>query len=166
MYIFGWLMALLFFIFCVHMPLQHACRDTVQQARAIERQVSAIRMDKQHYGDGRADESLAKQQKAVDEALPDSIGQSRLLSMLQQAALHHGIALTALTPSKPIQQDELLVQPVRISCETDYFSLLAFLREIHGQGRFLRLDEASVHSKDGRLTCELTVSAFAMPVEE
>ena len=151
--------------FAVHRPLQAAGATERQAARAAEAQVALIQQDRTAHLEQGQDQKLVAAQQTADAALPDTADTGALLSLLQQTALAQGIQLTAVSPHPLQPQAKVMRQPVKVSCEADYFSLLAYLRALEASGRFLQLEEASITSTNGHLHCELTFVAFAMPVE-
>lgn len=160
----GAVLCLLLFWLGVHRPLQAASQEEWQAAHETSSQAAVIQRDREAHADnGKQDKKLAARQQQADAALPDDLALSRLLADLQQAALQHGVMLTGVSPGKVQREEELLRQPVQVRCEADYFSLLSFLKQLDAEERFLQLEQVKIQSTGGRLSCELTLAAFALP---
>lgn len=154
----------LLWIFFVHRPLMGMQADAVAKRQGIHEKIVRIENYKNAHLDMKAyDTELRDKQKAVDTALPDHLSDAEYLMDVQRSALSHGIRLTKVVPGKKAQADGIVKMPVQIEGQTDYFSLLDFLRERQEQGRFLSFDRTKVQAKDGVLLVSMRVFLYAMP---
>ncbi|MCI6159456.1 MAG: type 4a pilus biogenesis protein PilO [Selenomonadaceae bacterium] len=157
------LLALLWFFF-VHRPLTGMQAEAIAKRQSRQEKIVRIENYKNAHLDVKAyDTQLRDKQKAVDTALPDHLSYAEYLTEIQRAALSHGIRLTKVLPGKKEQADGLWKMPLEIEGQTDYFSLLDFLRDIEEQGRFLSFDQTRVQAKDGALLVSMRVFLYAMP---
>ena len=156
-----WLSAAFFYF--VHIPLQEETRQLEQEAQDLSRQIIDIENFankhqnlKEYAGD------ISKRQEKADRALPNTLEQSAIISLLQQHALNRGIRLVSITPGQTKTEHELIMLPIRLSLNCNYFQLLDFLKSLQEDERFLQISRLDAHSADDKLTFEIEAVAYAM----
>ena len=110
--------------------------------------------------DARAhEEALAARGAAAEKRLPKSMGQGSFLELLE--AQHEQLTLAAVVPGETAKESGALRLPLEVEIDGDYFHLLAFLKELEKSERFVRMENAEIHSDDGRLHVKIRLSIFA-----
>lgn len=94
--------------------------------------------------------------------LPATLAQDKFIDELYRAADFHRVQLVAVNADEAISEEKFQSQVVRVKLETDYISLLNFIREILDGERLTSLERFYVESAEGRiLSCELSFKIFA-----
>ena len=107
------------------------------------------------------EEALAARGVAAEKRLPKSMGQGSFLELLEREAQHEQLTLAAVVPGETAKEGGALRLPLEVEIDGDYFHLLAFLKELEKSERFVRMENAEIHSDDGRLHVKIRLSIFA-----
>lgn len=159
------LLALTGFYFLVHRPLTAYTAAVQAEAHQEHLEVVAVVNFRNAHPDRKAyEQELAQHVARAEAQLPRELQQGQLLHEIQQLALLHHVSLQRVLPAEAYQEGGLLVLPLQIACEADYFSLLDLLRDLRHAARFLKVAGIQLESGDGgRLVCKLELRAYAMP---
>lgn len=159
------LLALTGFYFLVHRPLTAYTAAVQAEAHQEHLEVVAVVNFRNAHPDRAAyEQELAQHVARAEAQLPRELQQGQLLQEIQQLALRHHVSLRGILPEPAYQEGGLLVLPLRLDCEADYFALLDLLRDLRHAARFLKVAGLQVETgKQGRLHCQLELRAYAMP---
>lgn len=159
------LLAVILFYFLVHCPLRAYMQAAEAETAEVRREVVAVVNFKNAHPDRKAyEQELAQHVARAEAQLPREMQQGQLLHEIQQLALLHHVSLQRVLPAEAYQEGGLLVLPLQIACEADYFALLDLLRDLRHAARFLKVAGIQLESGDGgRLVCKLELRAYAMP---
>ncbi len=159
-------LVLLFFLF-VHQPLmasRAAEQEKQQQSEMLYRQVANFK--NAHINESDPGQSLEVRKKQTDAHLPDALQQREFLQALQRIAAGNGVHITQVKPERLVEGEGFAYIPIALTVETDYFSLLDFLRELENMDRFVRITEFSVAQDKGKLRCEIKLSIYVSRLEK
>ena len=99
---------------------------------------------------------------AMKKFLPPTFMQDEFIDELYRAAQLHKAQIISVRADEIISEEKFQSQTVSVKLETDYVSLLNFLREILDGERLTRLENFSATSAgDGIVSCELSFKIFA-----
>lgn len=159
------LLAVILFYFLVHRPLRDYTQAAEAETANVHREVVAVVNFKNAHPDRQAyEQELAQHVARAEAQLPRELQQGQLLQEIQQLALLHHVSLRRVLPAEAYQEGGLLVLPLQIACEADYFSLLDLLRDLRHAARFLKIAGIEMEScADGHIVCKLELRAYAMP---
>lgn len=108
---------------------------------------------------------VAEKERQLDAArnfLPATMMQDKFIDELYRAAEFNNVRLISVQADEISDGDEIQTQVITVKSESDYFSLLNFIREILDGGRLVDLENFSVTvSNDGILNCDLRFKIFA-----
>lgn len=94
--------------------------------------------------------------------LPPTLAQDKFIGALYQAADVNKVRLVSVHMGEIISEEKFQTQAVNLSLETDYISLLNFIREIIDGERLTRLENFSAtNASNGIISCELVFKIFA-----
>ena len=103
---------------------------------------------------------------AAREFLPATIEQDKFIDELYRAADSCKVWLTEVQAGEIISSDEFQAQVLTVKTESDYVSLLNFIREIQDGRRLTRLENFLATSEDyGIIFSELSFKIFAEPIK-
>ena len=101
----------------------------------------------------------------LDEArkfLPPTISQDKFIDELYRTADLQRIRIISIQAGEIISAEEFQSQVMSVKLETDYISLMNFIREILDGGRLTMLERFSAESVEGKIiSCELSFKIFA-----
>lgn len=94
--------------------------------------------------------------------LPPTLAQDKFIDELYHAADFCNVQLVSVQTSEINSSNEIQSQVVTVTLETDYISLMNFIREILDGGRLTSLEKISAESSAGKIiSCELSFKIFA-----
>lgn len=159
------LLLLILFYALVHCQFRDYTVAAYAETKEARDEIVDIVNFKNAHPDRKAYEQELAQHVARSEAqLPRELQQGPLLQEIQQLARLHHVSLQRIIPAEAYQEGGLLVQPLQIACEADYFSMLDLLRDLRHAVRFLKVAGIQMESrKDGHLICKLELRAYALP---
>ena len=131
-----------------------------RRLREVEREILEL---KARYENLTALVELKEQQlDAARNFLPSTLEQDKFIDVLYRSAELCGVQLMSVQTGEEISAQEVQTQIVTVKLETDYISLLNFIRESLDGGRLVSLEKFSVNSAgDKILLCELNFKIFA-----
>ena len=95
--------------------------------------------------------------------LPSTLEQDKFIDELYHTAEFCGVRIVSIQAGEIISAEEFQSQVVNVSLETDYISLLNFIREILDGGRLTALEKFSAENEEGKIiSCELSFKIFAV----
>ncbi len=151
-----------FFCF-VHIPAREDLCLLREEAALVSGEIVDIENFTNKHRDLKAyTEDIKKQLEKAKHALPDTVEQSSVVSLLQHHALIKGIQLTSITPGQTKREHDLLMLPIRVKINCNYFQLLDFLKALEEDDRFVKINQLCVHETDGRLSFEIETTVYAM----
>ena len=110
-------------------------------------------------------EFVAQKDSELDAALnflPTTLAQEKFIDELYQAADFNKVRLTSVQAEESISAEEIQSQVITVTLESDYISLLNFLRETLDGRRLVSLENFSVESLGNSiLSCRLALKIFA-----
>ena len=107
-------------------------------------------------------EDVGKRHERAERALPGELKQSDVIGMLQRNALRYQIQLVSVSPGQIKKESSLMVLPIQIKLNCDYFQLLDFLQSLQEEERFIKLDKLCARTVDNRLSFEIEAAVYAM----
>lgn len=159
------LCAVIFFVL-QNFVWEFARRDTVnmqletRRLREIEREISEL---KARHGSLKT--FVTKKDRELDAArefLPSEPSQEKFIDEIYRAADLQRAQIISVRASEISDGDELQSQTVTVTLETDYISLVNFIREILDGKRLTALEKFSVTGTGRKiLSCELTFQIFS-----
>lgn len=94
--------------------------------------------------------------------LPSTLAQDEFIAELYRAAEFSQARIIFVQSSEIISGEEFQAQVVSVKLETEYISLLNFIREVSDGGRLTSLERFSLESAGGKiLSCDLSFKIFA-----
>ena len=151
------------FFYFVHIPLQEETQQLEREAKDLSAQIIAVEnFANKHQDIKEYSAAISKRQEKADRALPDSLEQSTVISLLQHHALNQQIQLVSITPGQTKTEHELIMLPIQIKLNCNYFQFLDFLKAIQEDGRFLQISRLGAHSTDDKLSFEIEATVYAM----
>ena len=101
----------------------------------------------------------------LDEAqifLPPTLTQERFIDELYRTAEFRDVKIISIRSGEVNSSEELQAQVISVKLETDYISLMNFIREILDGGRLITLEKISLEKFSRNiLSCELSFKIFA-----
>ena len=104
---------------------------------------------------------LLQRQQQADKALPDNLEQGEFIARLQHMALAHKLTLKKLLPGEVQSETGLLMLPVQVEMQGDYFAMLSFLRALQHEERFMQFKQLALNTQEGGLVGKFTLVIFA-----
>ncbi|MBR2216316.1 MAG: hypothetical protein IJ849_11270 [Selenomonadaceae bacterium] len=155
------LLATLFWV-GVHEPLMAEIEATdAQQKNIAQAEIDLENFLNRHPDRDAYTAELKARESYLAGLLPEEMNESDFIAFLERKALRHGVLILGVTPGEGYVVAGCRAHPIDLTLETDYFSLLAFLREVEGD-RFLRWEGGTIESDEGKLTCRLKLTIFAL----
>ena len=112
---------------------------------------------------------IAAKENELDAArnfLPSTPAQDKFIDELYRAAEVCRAQIVSVQASETISAENFQAQVVSVGLETEYISLLNFIREIIDGGRLVSLERFSLRgADDGIISCELDFKIFAEPIK-
>ena len=98
--------------------------------------------------------------------LPPTIAQDKFIDELYRSAESQRAQIISVKADEIISAEEIQEQVITVNLETDYISLLNFIREVLDGERLTNLENFYIESLEGKiLSCELTFKIFAEPIK-
>ncbi len=110
-------------------------------------------------------EDTERQLDAAQIFLPTTLMPDKFIDELYQAADFSQARLISVQAGDIHAADEIQSQVVTVKLQTNYISLLNFIREVLDGGRFVSLEKFSVEGGD-ILTCTLDFKIFSAPSQK
>lgn len=131
-----------------------------RRLREVEREILTL---KDRHGDLTAlIEAKENELDAMRNFLPPTLAQDKFIGELYRAAEFHRVQITSVQAEELISAEEIQSQVVSVNLETDYISLLNFIREILDGERMTRLEDFLITSADDNIiSCDLSFKIFA-----
>lgn len=160
---FLWFSLTIAFAFLVHLPLMEEVEEIRRETGLVSQEVISIEnFTNKHVNLKEYAEDIGKQHERAEKALPSELEQSAVIGMLQRNALRHQIRLVSVSPGQIKKESRLMVLPIQIKLNCDYFQLLDFLQSLQEEERFMKLDQLCVRTIDDRLSFEIEAAVYAM----
>ena len=131
-----------------------------RRLRDVEREI--LQLKARHENLSAFVEQKESELDAMKKFLPTTLMQDKFIDELYRAADIHKAQIISVRADEIISEEKFQSQTVSVKLETDYVSLLNFLREISDGERLTRLENFSATSEgDGIVSCELSFKIFA-----
>jgi len=131
-----------------------------RRLRDVEREI--LQLKARHENLSAFVEQKESELDAMKKFLPTTLMQDKFIDELYRAAEVHKAQIISVRADEIISEEKFQSQTVSVKLETDYASLLNFLREISDGERLTRLENFSATSEgDGIVSCELSFKIFA-----
>lgn len=104
---------------------------------------------------------VERERERVAGLLPDEMLTAFFLHDVKSAADRTGMRLRELVPEEAVEENDLLLLPVRASMTGDYFSFLRFLQSLQNGSRLVQIDSMDVAQKGAALDCRLKFKIFS-----
>ena len=131
-----------------------------RRLRDVEREI--LQLKARHENLSAFVEQKESELDAMKKFLPTTLMQDKFIDELYRAAEVHKAQIISVRADEIISEEKFQSQTVSVKLETDYASLLNFLREISDGERLTRLENFSATSEgDGIISCELSFKIFA-----
>lgn len=131
-----------------------------RRLRDVEREI--LQLKARHENLSAFVEQKESELDAMKKFLPPTLMQDKFIDELYRAAEVHKAQIISVRADEIISEEKFQSQTVSVKLETDYASLLNFLREISDGERLTRLENFSATSAgDGIVSCELSFKIFA-----
>lgn len=131
-----------------------------RRLRDVEREI--LQLKARHENLSEFVEQKESELDAMKKFLPTTLMQDKFIDELYRAAEVHKAQIISVRADEIISEEKFQSQTVSVKLETDYASLLNFLREISDGERLTRLENFSATSAgDGIISCELSFKIFA-----
>lgn len=153
----------IWFFYFVHVPLLESSAQLEDETKKLSEEIIAI----ENFSNGHPNlreyaADIARQREMADRALPDRMEESAVISLLQQHALQQQTRLVSIIPGQLQREQDLLMLPIQLRLDCNYFQLLDFLNAIQSDDRFLRINRLAAHSKDGKIAFEVEAIIYAV----
>lgn len=147
-------------------PMQREILTTELETRRLrELERSIVELKARH---GNLESLIAETERQLDAArtfLPTTLMPDKFIDELYQAADFSQARLISVQAGDIHAADEIQSQVVTVKLQTNYISLLNFIREVLDGGRFVSLEKFSVEGGD-ILTCTLDFKIFSAPSQK
>jgi len=131
-----------------------------RRLRDVEREI--LQLKARHENLSAFVEQKESELDAMKKFLPTTLMQDKFIDELYRAAEVHKAQIISVRADEIISEEKFQSQTVSGKLETDYASLLNFLRAISDGERLTRLENFSATSEgDGIISCELSFKIFA-----
>lgn len=131
-----------------------------RRLREVEKEI--LELKSRH---GYLEKFVATKESQLDEArkfLPQTLTHDEFIDELYKVAEFYGAQIISVNAGEEIFSNEIQSQVVNVRLETNYISLLNFIRGILDSGRLANLEKISVESSVGKIiSCELSFKIFA-----
>ncbi len=133
-----------------------------RRLREVEKEISELKA--RHEDLAAFVEEKELQLDEAREFLPPTLAQEKFIDELYRTAEFHNVKIISIRAGEIISAEELQSLVVNVSLETDYISLMNFIREILDGGRLVSLEKFSAEKSSGKnLSCNLNFKIFAAP---
>lgn len=131
-----------------------------RRLREVEREI--LELKARHENLSAFVETKELELDAARNFLPATIAQDKFIDELYRTADFHRVRIISIQTGEVISAENFQAQVVSINLETDYISLLNFIRELLDGGRLISLENFSAESASGKIiSCELSFKIFA-----
>lgn len=127
-----------------------------QQVRAVEAFVRNHPDQSGHLA------ALARQQAALNRALPDSAAVSDYLAQLEAAASISGVRLTHVKPALPADKGGYKETRLEVAVNGSFFQLLNFVKMLDDGPRLSTIAKLAIHAKPGGLENTFIISVYSV----
>ena len=135
-----------------------------RRLREVEREIFQLKT--RHENLSAFTEAKEYELDAARNFLPTTPAQDQFIDELYRAAEVCRAQLVSVQAGETLSAEKFQAQVVSVDLETDYISLLNFIREIIDGGRLVSLERFSLRgADDGIISCELDFKIFAEPIK-
>lgn len=147
----------------IHFPFREEAAEIRRETDLVSKEVISIEnFTNKHVNLKEYAEDVGKRHERAERALPGELKQSDVIGMLQRNALRYQIQLVSVSPGQIKKESSLMVLPIQIKLNCDYFQLLDFLQSLQEEERFIKLDKLCARTVDNRLSFEIEAAVYAM----
>lgn len=131
-----------------------------RRLREVEREI--LELKARHENFSAFVEAKELELDAAKKFLPTTLAQEKFIDELYRAADFHRVRITAVQVDEKSSAEKIQSQVVNLNVETNYISLLNFIREVLDSKRLTRLENFSATSAgNGIISCALSFEIFA-----
>ena len=135
-----------------------------RRLREIEREISELKA--RHENLSAFVETKEFELDAARNFLPSTIAQDKFIDELYRTAEFRSVRIISIQTDEVISAEKFQSQVITVNVETDYISLLNFIRELLDGSRLINLENFSAESVRGKIiSCELSFKIFAEPIK-
>ncbi len=135
-----------------------------RRLREIEREISELKA--RHENLSAFVETKEFELDAARNFLPSTIAQDKFIDELYRTAEFRSVRIISIQTGEVISAEKFQSQVITVNVETDYISLLNFIRELLDGSRLINLENFSAESVSGKIiSCELSFKIFAEPIK-
>ena len=130
-----------------------------RRLREVEREISNLKA--RHENLSAFIEEKERQLDAAKNFLPTTLAQDKFIDKLYRTAESQSVKIISVRAGDINSAGELQSQIISARLETDYISLLNFIRETLDGERLTALERFSLENSSGTLSCDLNFKIFA-----
>lgn len=135
-----------------------------RRLREVEREI--LELKARHENLSAFMETKELELDAARNFLPSTFAQDKFIDELYRIAELRGVRIISIQTGEVISAENFQSQVVTVNVETDYISLLNFIRELIDGSRLISLENFSADVISGKIiACELSFKIFAEPIK-
>lgn len=135
-----------------------------RRLREVEREI--LELKARHENLSAFVETKELELDAAQNFLPATIAQDKFIDELYRASDFHRVRIISIQTGEIISAENFQAQVVSINLETNYISLMNFIRELLDGSRLISLENFSAESSSGKIiSCKLSFKIFAEPIK-
>ena len=159
-----WACALLLIYVLVLSPLLTAERSAaLAQRDGVRTLLMRIEEHQQQMlTDVQAEEKMRRRMMQAAAALPDESGQGAFVRHAEQTARQSGVSIEGIAPRAPIEEEDVVIQPIEFRFSGGYFQILSFLRALQEGERAVQFGDFILTAEEDALHCVLTLNIAAL----
>ena len=160
--VFAWILIL---FFCAYRPYIGSVEKLTQEIAESDLAISEVESFWQEYGEKvKYKEKLNNNLNILEEKMPKDMAENDFLMNLNEMTQLANVQIISLNPSessKVKQTENYSAKDWKICVKGDYFSVLAFLRQLNLSPRLIVIKMGEIYRESDYVFCKLTLQIYS-----